>query len=197
MINKLGTLLCLYVDVSTSKYTKQLWWRQWYWFTSTHLLLCPCVWACCSFSCGSMTDSYSDWAELCPIERGCVQLIEFTFEYFLSCRLSSGMLGCIHLRRRATVNLWLSPHSTFSVVVISSIALLWSLPVTENSPPLSHVTLKKTYRSIRWKDKRILLSNGLRVFQNTQSTSNVRIFLGSVLILADLHIIKGLFETWL
>lgn len=46
---------------------------------------------------GSMTDSDGDWAELGPIERGCVQLIEFMSEYFLSCRLSSGKPSCIHL----------------------------------------------------------------------------------------------------
>lgn len=76
-------LICFHISVFVSVY------------------VCVCVHA----TGGSVTDSYSDWAELCPIERGCVQLIEFMSEYFLSCRLSGGILGCIHLHCPATVNL--------------------------------------------------------------------------------------------
>lgn len=47
----------------------------------------------------SMTDSDSDWAELAPIERDGVQLIEFMSEYVLSRRLSGGKRSCIYLRR--------------------------------------------------------------------------------------------------
>lgn len=77
---------------------------------------------------GSMTDSDRDWAELWPIERGGVQLIEFMSEYFLSCRLSGGTLSCIHLQHPSHCkSQWVSPDSAFSVVAReSAIALAWA-----------------------------------------------------------------------
>lgn len=77
---------------------------------------------------GSMTDSDRDWAELWPIERGGVQLIEFMSEYFLSCRLSGGTLSCIHLQHPSHCkSQWVSPDSAFSVVATeSAISLAWA-----------------------------------------------------------------------
>lgn len=93
----------------------------------------------------SMKDSDSDWAELRPIERVCVQLIEFMSEFFLSCRMSGGKLSCISLRHPSHCkSLWVSPDCPQCGGKMAWLLFLRPLPVTENSARLWHVRSKNT-----------------------------------------------------